>query len=845
MEISAWLVNVDYITKENKAIIRLWCKDDEGRQVIVFDHRFEPYFYVIGNTSIDEIMNVTVKRYDEIIRPKSSKVVERRDFGKRIRAFKITVDRPQHVPILRDFFSDLNLDVREADVLFAVRYIIDNDLHPLDRIMAKGTPVYDVEYADVALEASEVRAQKGRENPDLKIMAFDCEMTNPRGMPNAEKDPIIIISVATNREGKCKILCSEDESAILKEFIDFIYAFNPDIICGYNSDNFDWPYIYQRAKIHDISLKLGRDNSFLQVQGSVIKRVTIPGRLNIDLYQVVRRDIGSVKVKTLENVAEYLGVMKKSERVDLSPSEIYQYWQNIKKRSKLYEYAKADVMSTLGIAERMLPLQYVFARMVRQPLDEVSKMGRGRQVESFLSAEAFKIGELVPSRVRVGKMLNKLHDLDGIAKGERGFQDKLSKGVASSKTSVPMPSKGRVRGTYVGGFVLEPKKGLHENVVCLDFSAMYPSIMISFNISPDTVVRGGDYHEAPEVGHRFRKEPDGFFKKILKDLVARRSELKSALEGLDKTSSEYRLIDIRQQAIKILTNAFYGYTGWSAARWYRKECAEATTAWGRYFIKESIKKAEEMGLEVIYGDTDSLFVKAKGENILKMAEEFAQVISEDSKLELDIQNLYEVIFFTEKKKRYAGLTAEGDIIIKGLEIRRGDWCSLAKEIQAEVVQIILQDRAPGKAVLLIQDTVQLLKDGEIPLEKLVIYKTLTKKITSYESQQAHVKAAKKAQNIEVGNKIGYVIVCGSGSIGDRAYPADMFSGHEKGRLFLKDRGPVSKNNYLSTEDTEYKLDSDYYVDNQIIPPTSRILSYFGYSNAELKGQPKQATFDAF
>jgi len=787
MEISAWLVDVDYITKDGKAIIRLWCKDDEGRSVIVFDHGFEPYFYVVGNasTSIDEMMNINVERYDEVVRPKKIESVERKDFGKNVRAFKVIVEHPQHVPILRDGFGDL--DVREADVLFAVRYIIDKDLYPLDGIIAKGESV-GVGYADVGLEAQEVRAQKRKGNPDLKIMAFDCEMTNPSGMPNAERDPIIIISVATNR-GDLKILSSEDESSVLKEFIDFIHTYDPDIICGYNSDNFDWPYVYQRAKIHDIPLKLGKDGGALQVQGGVIKRVTMPGRLNVDLYQAVRRDIDDVKVKTLENIAEYLGVMKKSERVDLSPSEIYRYWQDLTKRAELYEYARADVVSTLGIAEKILPLQYVFARMIRQPLDEVSKMGRGRQVESFLSAEAFKTGDLVPSKGGVGE-------------------------------------------TYVGGFVLEPKKGLHENVVCLDFSAMYPSIMISFNISPDTVVQSGDYYEAPEVRHRFRKEPDGFFKRILKDLVGRRSELKRALGELEKGSPEYQLIDIRQQAIKILTNAFYGYTGWSAARWYRKECAEATTAWGRYFIKESVKKAEEVGLEVIYGDTDSLFVKAKGENVLETAERFARAVSKDLPLELDIQNLYKVIFFTEKKKRYAGLTSEGDIIVKGLEIRRGDWCDLAKEIQEKVVQIILQERDPYKAVRLVQDTVQLLKDGKIPLEKLIIYKTLTKKMDSYESQQAHVRAARRIKKpVEAGMKIAYVIIRGSGSIGDRAYPVDMFRGH--------------KNGFLIGDDGGYDIDSDYYVENQIIPATSRILSYFGYSNAELKGQPKQATFDIF
>lgn len=80
---------------------------------------------------------------------------------------------------------------------------------------------------------------------------------------------------------------------------------------------------------------------------------------------------------------------------------------------------------------------------------------------------------------------------------------------------------------------------------------------------------------------------------------------------INKSSPEYTIFDIHQSAVKILTNAFYGYTGWHAAKWYRKECAEATTAWGRSIIQDAIERAETHGLEVIYGDTDSLFVKLK------------------------------------------------------------------------------------------------------------------------------------------------------------------------------------------------------------------------------------------
>ncbi|MCD5409998.1 MAG: DNA-directed DNA polymerase [Methanocellales archaeon] len=783
-QISGWLLDVDYITQEAKAVIRLWCRDDQGRDVVIFDPNFEPYFYAVGatnhrfrseNKGADDIMAVRVTRYGEAISPKRVETVKRRDFGKEVEAFKIIVEHPQHVPSLREAVGALGMDVREADVLFAVRYIIDHGLAPMDGIIVQGKPI-DIEYAGYALEASEVKPQRREGNPDLRIMAFDCEMINPRGMPSPKRDPIIIIGVATNR-GDVKSLTSKDEPSLIREFVDFIHDINPDVICGYNSDNFDWPYLLHRAELAKIPLKIGKDGSTPQLQPGIRRKISIAGRLNVDLYRVVDRDLGSVKVKTLENVADFLGVMKKSERVNLPASKIYQYWEDPEKRKTLLEYARDDVNSTLAIAEKMLPLQYEFARMSRQPLDEVSKMGRGRQVESFLSAEAYKIGELVPS-------------------------------------------KGGVSAPYAGGFVLKPKKGIHENVACLDFSAMYPSIMISFNISPDTVISDGDeFFEAPEVGYKFRKKPDGFFKRILQDMITRRNNLKCELAKHDRGTYEYQLLDIRQNAIKILTNAFYGYTGWSAARWYRKECAEATTAWGRHFIKGSIQKAEEMGLEVLYGDTDSLFIKADTE-LRGRAKEFSDAISKELPLELDVENYYEVIFFTEKKKRYAGLTADGEIVIKGLEVRRGDWCALAKETQAQVVEVILRERDPAKAVRLVQGIVQQVKEGKVPLEKLVIYKTLTKKISSYESVQAHVRAAKRAKiPIEVGTKIAYVIVRGSGSIGDRAYPVDVFSKYENG--------------YLHGDGKTYKIDAEYYINNQLIPATSRILNYFEQKQATL------------
>ena len=266
--------------------------------------------------------------------------------------------------------------------------------------------------------------------------------------------------------------------------------------------------------------------------------------------------------------------------------------------------------------------------------------------------------------------------------------------------------------------------------------------------------------------------------------------------------------------------------GWGLARWYKRECAEATTAWGRYFIKNAINKAESFGLEVIYGDTDSLFVKSKeGRGVLlECVKKLSTALSKEIPIELEVEDFYDVIFFTEKKKRYAGLTSEGNIIVRGLEVRRGDWCELSKEIQLKIIELILKDRDTKSAVKLVRDTIRKLKGKNIPLDKLIIYKTLTKSIESYKVRQAHVIAAKRARShniiYDVGSKVPYVILKGSASISDRAYPAELFS-------------------------ENLEIDIDYYINQQIIPVSSRILKYFGYTATDLLGSGQETLDEWF
>lgn len=190
-------------------------------------------------------------------------------------------------------------------------------------------------------------------------------------------------------------------------------------------------------------------------------------------------------------------------------------------------------------------------------------------------------------------------------------------------------------------------------------------------------------------------------------------------------------------------------------------------------------------------------------------------------MELEFEGFYERGFFVTKK-RYA-LIQDDKIVVKGLELVRRDWAPVAKKTQEKVMMAILKDASPEKAASIIKEVVDRIKNGDIPLEDLVIHTQLTKNPDKYQQKAPHVLAAKKA--IERGRKVGrgsiirYIVVKGKGPISQRAEP-------------LEDADVA---NY----------DPSYYIDNQVLPAISRIIDSLGYSHDEIVHKQKQSNLDAF
>jgi DNA polymerase I len=233
--------------------------------------------------------------------------------------------------------------------------------------------------------------------------------------------------------------------------------------------------------------------------------------------------------------------------------------------------------------------------------------------------------------------------------------------------------------------------------------------------------------------------------------------------------------------------------------------------------------AKKENLKVVYGDTDSIFIENQSQKIARLSEEIKRKMGQEVKPD----EIYIRIFFTEAKKRYAGLLSNGELDIVGMEVVRGDWANIAKKMQEKVLEIILKDQSPKKATDFVHDFIYELRQKQLPYRDLIIWKTLTKPAEEYEVKASHVEAAKmlraKGWGLSVGDKVGYVVVKGEGRLYQRVKPY-MLSSYDE-------------------------VDLEYYVEKQVVPAAARILESFGVTEEQLlqseKGQKETRKLSDF
>ena len=779
-----YMLDIDYVPEDKSTIVRMYGKIGKKNAIVSFSG-IMPYIYAIPidvKKAKKELSDIVIEKGEHTIRALKIKKVKKIVAGKKRDVLKVFFANPQHVVGFREAAKGLDSieGIREYDIPFTRRFMTDNRISPFRELRIKGEK--REENGVLLVDAESIEPAGGEQDlSDLKVLSFDIEVYNPDTIPKPERDPMIMASFAEASGWKRVIswkapekkpgylMLVKNEKELIQGIVDTIRERDPDIIVTYNGDQFDFDYLKNRARINKVSLPLGRENELRFLRRGRFNAAKLKGRAHVDMYHmvfnIIRRSV-SLPRYTLENLAEkFIGWPKKPLGVG-----VWEAWDS--DVAKLMEYSAEDAVATAKLAMEFLPLQIEFAKLTRNSIFDCSRMTSGQLVEVLLLNKATDTGHIAPNKPKYGEKQNRLD-----------------------------------RGAIKGAYVKEPEKGLHEHLAVFDFRSLYPTIIVSFNIDPnlmDCDCCKGD------GAHHFCRKHKGFIPEILKEIIEKRTAIKKKLKkSFDKQ------LDAQQYALKLLANSFYGFFGYMGARWYSRECAEEITRLGREYIQKTIREAEDFGFEVIYSDTDSLFVK--GNELEKNAIRFLKVIN--SKLpgimNLELEGLYRRGVFVTKK-RYALIDDEGKITTKGLEVVRRDWAKIAKDTQQKVLKSVLKGK-PDDAADIVKQVILRLKSGKVGKDELVIYTQIIKPISEYKQDAPHVvvakKMLKKGEQVETGSLIGFIVCKGIGRISQRA------------------------KSYGSVLDGEY--DPVYYIKNQVLPPVTRILEALGYDTDSFIGNQKK------
>lgn len=678
------VTKIETFWKDSDTTIKLYGRDENNDLHIVDVYGFRPYFYAAA----DEVRG----REKEL---KQQEVIQELD-DSGYRAYtgepvvRIYTPTPRDVVEARAMFKR----TYEADVQFTNRFRIDCEV------------VSWIEYEESPCHYSEIEPVDPPESgdPDLRITTLDIEVDDRFGFPEDGEQRILSIVAYDsyerefvgflNLEGRPieeafdpdgpvegledlgieeldKLVFEPDERRMLISFACWVEEHDPDLLTAWNVD-FDIPYLIQRMKRIGVApSRLSREeDAFVRNNGTPI----VKGRSVYDMLDAYRANTwGELKSYKLDDIAaDVLG-----ERKVAHGGSVYDLWAD--DPAKLLNYNGRDVRLVEEINEKEMVVE--FRDALRKQV--------GVDFEDTMKASDF---------------------------AEMSARRKLREKGVVGPTSSYQPKDHK----YEGAVVFKPYTGVAENVVGMDLASLYPMTMWMLNSSPEMKIQpesdgyDGSYSRAPN-GVCFCQDRDGLFRELVDDALELKNHYKELRNNAD-TPEEESYWSIRYDVAKTITNSYYGVIGWERFFLYDEETAEAITTMGQAVIKETQRFiSEETPGEVIYGDTDSNYVRFprswEKERCIEKATSYARELNDivyphlaadwcpgvECKWEIEVEVFIERFFQAGKKKRYAYLATwknghdiEPKVTIKGFDSQRSDTAVLTEELQETVLKKILR-----------------------------------------------------------------------------------------------------------------------------------------------------------
>ena len=765
------VITSSYFNENGLPVIEIFGRNLEGESFVLLYRKFLPYFYAIDPTE-DELRRL--KSVEEMVSIEEKKLWYK---GKERRAVKFTVKSPWRVPEFRRNISEMNR-ILAADIPFHFRFFYDLDLGSC--VKFSGEEIKSDKFTvDHVVNIDSVE-KVGDFLPPLKVLSFDIENS-------IKTQQLYVIGYTFSFKGKYTDGAIYGEPRdILDKFIQLVRKEDPDIITGYNIDGYDLPFLEKLADKENISMYLGRDNSAPQRIQDQFWR--IHGRVVADAWWNVKREIHP-KQESLAYVSQEL---LNESKGDVDRLSIDQEWQ--KDRDRVVKYCIKDALLALKILEKIGVIEKYenMSTVSMIPLDDVWNSGNSTLIDSLVIREADRKNIAVPMNNFTNQNADKIE----------------------------------------GGYVHSIEAGLYDMVAVMDFKSMYPSLMIKYNICFTTISPDGDVISPNGTKFVSAKIKRGLIPELLERLMKTRDNYKAMMRK-ETDPDKKRYLDSMQSQVKILMNSFYGVFASSFYRFTDQNIGSSITAFARETIKGIIADFTSNGIQVVYGDTDSIFIKtgrATVDEAVDLSNGLTDEVSKKLGIIIEVERVLDPLFSHGAKKRYAGKILfpkqdSGNIVVRGYEIRRTDSFDLQSEALMEIFNFIL-DRDVNGALRRAKEIVSDIKSGRVETDKLVISRTVKdfefyKAMDSLANVQAAKKMMQKGREFVPGMKVSWVVVDSK-------------------------RRPQVVEPYLPNVAFDFKPDYEYYAD-RVAQTLSRITEVFNMDESTLKSTEvrKKSTLEDF
>ena len=864
-----------------ETVVELWCRAREGHSVLLLVHGMRPYLEIaVPGRPTAELPEDIEQRLERVRQTNGvTRVHEPQEKWTELGTkphWRVEITQPWAMttgPRVREKL-EADWETTSADIVFVNRLFYDNDVGP--HIRADAEVLWASDDAPEELlatlpathrgdEARTESAERVRESGgeglypvDLIVSCNLAQITRCEAFLTpfvlfsfdletsiAEETILCAAAVVQRGDERTEHTFRGSEREILEGLTRLVRESDPDIITGYNIDNFDLPRIESRMK----ALARGTDiqaaaelfgwgrvplldadgGRLLPKRDSARRTWRLHGRCVLDAWWQARMTLRPQR-ETLRFVAELLWPERDDlHKLDIDASRMDEEWA--KDPDLVLEYCLRDAILPLEILGHIHAVERkeALAAVARVPL-EVATAGTTSQW--------------------IDSLVIRLADREGVA--------------------VPRTHRGGKSKQIEGGYVHEVEAGLQPWVAVLDFKSMYPSIMISNNVCyttriderkrPDEVIPEG-IHESP-FGASFLPATSrrGLVPQLLEHLMEQRDIHKRALADAQESGDESAEMfhDQMQFAVKILMNSFYGVFASNFYRFTHPQLGASITAWARSNIKQIIGQLEEEGHPVVYSDTDSVFVSAPiAESAPTVEPEegtdreawertcaeligFGQEIAEKYSVEgaeLEFEAGLSVFFSHGAKKRYVGrkVWPRTEMLVRGYEVRRSDSFNLLTDVMTEMFELIL-DGESSEAVQHILKLIERVRAREVEPADLVISRSCKGRVNAdgsidftrvYTNPDGlpFVRAAKQriaaGLNFTPGMKVGWLVTDGKKS------PMTI-------EAWLQEETGV--------EQTDY--DPEFYA-KRIATALGRISEAFGWSADDLLKGNRQATLFSF